>query len=80
MQPGGAVVRYTIPMPEDSPIGGRDLEEMALDGPVLSTVKLGGPGWTRTNDLGLISGFLENQPKSGRFRYKMPGALPPFLR
>ena len=46
MQPGGAVVRYTIPMPEDSPIGGRDLEEMALDGPVLSTVKLGGPART----------------------------------
>ena len=54
VQPGNAVVRYSIPMPEDSPIGGRDTEEVALDAPVLSTVKLGGPGWTRTNHLGLI--------------------------
>ena len=44
VQPGGAVVRYAIPMPEDSPIGGRDSEEVALHGPVLSTVKSGGPG------------------------------------
>ncbi len=43
VQPGGAVVRYTIPMPQDSPIGGRDTEEVTLDSPVLSTVKLGGP-------------------------------------
>ena len=54
VQPGNALVRYTIPMPEDSPIEGKDAEEVTLDGPVLSTVKLGGPGWTRTNDLGLI--------------------------
>ena len=45
VQPGNAVVRYSIPMPEDSPIGGRDTEEVALDAPVLSTVKLGGPTW-----------------------------------
>ena len=44
VQPGGAVVRYTIPMPEDSPIGGKDSEEVALHSPVLSTVKSGGPG------------------------------------
>ena len=43
VQPGNAVVRYSIPMPEDSPIGGRDSEEVTLDSPVLSTVKLGGP-------------------------------------
>ena len=58
MQPGGAVVRYTIPMPEDSPIGGRDLEEMALDGPVLSTVKLGGPCGDRTHDTRIKSPVL----------------------
>ena len=46
VQPGNAVVRYSIPMPEDSPIGGRDTEEVALDAPVLSTVKLGGPTCT----------------------------------
>ena len=48
VQPGGAVVRYTIPMPEDSPIGGRDAEEVALASPVLSTVKSGGPDWTKS--------------------------------
>ena len=43
VQPVNAVVRYSIPMPEDSPIGGRDSEEVTLDSPVLSTVKSGGP-------------------------------------
>ena len=77
--PGKATIRYTIPMPEDSPIKGRDAQEIALSAPVLSTVTHGGPGWTRTIDLGLIRGAVKNQPKSGRFRYKIPGALPPFL-
>ena len=54
VMPDNAVVRYTIPMPEDSPIGGEDAEEMALNGSVLSTVKFGGPSWIRTRDLGLI--------------------------
>ena len=31
-------------MPDDSPIPGRDAEEMALHSPVLSTVKYGGAG------------------------------------
>ena len=44
--PDNAMVRYTIPMPDDSPIPGRDAEEMALNGSVLSTVKFGGPLWT----------------------------------
>ena len=48
VMPGNAVVRYTIPMPDDSPIPGRDAEEMALHSPVLSTVKFGGAGGTRT--------------------------------
>ena len=46
VQPGGALVRYTIPMPEDSPIGEKDAEEIALHSPVLSTVKSGGPECT----------------------------------
>ena len=46
VKPDNAVVRYTIPMPEDSPIPGRDAEEMALNGSVLSTVKSGGPECT----------------------------------
>ena len=54
VMPGNAVVRYSIPMPDDSPIPGRDAEEMDLHSPVLSTVKYGGPPWTRTRDLSLI--------------------------
>ena len=45
VMPDNAVVRYSIPMPEDSPIPGSDAEEMALNGSVLSTVKFGGPKW-----------------------------------
>ena len=43
-----------IPMPDDSLIPGRNTEEMALNGSVLSTVKNGGPAWIRTTDLSLI--------------------------
>ena len=41
---GYALMRYTIPMSDDSPIPGRNAEEMALNGSVLSTVKKGGTG------------------------------------
>ena len=54
VMPGGAAIRYTIPMPDDSRIPGRNAEEMPLDGSVLSTVKIGGPSWIRTTDLSLI--------------------------
>ena len=37
-----------IPMPEDSRIPGKDAEDVALHGPVLSTVKLSGPDWTKS--------------------------------
>ena len=43
--PGNALMRYTIPMPEGSRIPGRNAEDMALNGSVLSTVKMvGHPG------------------------------------
>ena len=42
VMPGDALLRYTIPMPDDSRIPGRNAEEMALHGSVLSTVKNGG--------------------------------------
>ncbi|MDD9994760.1 MAG: hypothetical protein OXS35_03310, partial [Dehalococcoidia bacterium] len=42
VMPGNALLRYSIPMPEDAPIGGRDAEEVALHAPVPSTVKSGG--------------------------------------
>ena len=54
VKPGKAAIVYSIPTPEDSPLGGADTAEVALNGRVRSTVKSGGPGWTRTNDLGLI--------------------------
>ena len=37
VMPGNALMRYTIPMPDDSRIPGRNAEDMALDGSVLST-------------------------------------------
>ncbi len=46
--PGQATIRYTIPMPEDSPLRGGEAEEVALGAPVLSTVKSGGPDWTKS--------------------------------
>ena len=50
VSPGKAVVRYTIPMPDDSRIPGLDSEEVALRSPVLATVKLGGAEGIRTPD------------------------------
>ena len=40
--PGRAVIRYSIPMPEDSRIPDADTEELALKEPVLSTIHYGG--------------------------------------
>ena len=37
VMPGSALLRYTIPMPDDSRIPGRSGEEMALNATVLST-------------------------------------------
>ena len=46
VRPGRAVIHYTIPTPEDSPIGGADAAEVALNGGVRSTVRSGGPKLT----------------------------------
>ena len=43
IMPGKAVVRYTVPMPDDSRIPGGSAEDMVLNGSVLSTVKSGPP-------------------------------------
>ena len=59
VMPGDALLRYTVPMPDNSSIPGRDAEEVALPGSVLSTIHDGGHGWTRTNDLSLIRTALE---------------------
>ena len=52
VMPGKAVVRYTVPMPDDSPIPGKRTEDMALNGSVLSTVKSGPLERARTYHLG----------------------------
>ena len=54
VKPGRAAIVYSIPTPDDSPIGGADAVEIALNGRVMNSVRHGGPGWTRTIDLGLI--------------------------
>ena len=42
VKPGRAAIVYTIPTPEDSPIGGADAAEVALNGRVMSTGHDGG--------------------------------------
>ena len=46
VKPGKAAIVYSIPTPEDSPIGGADAAEVALNGRVRSTVQSGGPEHT----------------------------------
>ena len=48
VMPGDALMRYTVPMPDDSLIPGRVTEKVALNGLVLSTVKNGGPDLTKS--------------------------------
>ena len=58
VMPGDALMRYTVPMPDDSLIPGRAAEKVALNGSVLSTVKNGGRYWTRTSDLRDVNATL----------------------
>ena len=49
MRPGRATIHYTIPTPEDSPIGGDDAAEVALNGGVvMNTDRMVGPDWTKS--------------------------------
>ena len=41
--PGDALIRYTVPMPDDSFLAGRATEKVPLDASVLSTVHVGPP-------------------------------------
>ena len=54
VKPGSAAIVYSIPTPEDSPMGGANAAEVALSGGVMNSVCHGGPSWTRTTDLSLI--------------------------
>ena len=47
--PGRTVILYSLPTPDDSPIGSMDNAEVALNGRVMSTVRSGTPGGTRTH-------------------------------
>ena len=58
VKPGRAAIVYSIPTPEDSPIGGADAAEVALNGRVRSSVRHGGPSWIRTTDLSFIRAAL----------------------
>ena len=46
VKPGRAAIVYSIPTPEDSPIGGADAAEIALNGRVMNSVRHGGPKLT----------------------------------
>ena len=46
VMPGDALLRYTVPMPDDSLIPRRVAESVALNGPVLASVHVGGPKLT----------------------------------
>ena len=48
VKPGKAAIVYSIPTPDDSPIGGADSAEIALTGRVRSSVRDGGQCRTRT--------------------------------
>ena len=47
--PGDALIRYTVPMPDDSFLAGRATEKVALDTSVLSTVHVGPPTCTEAS-------------------------------
>ncbi len=46
VKPGKATIVYTIPTPDDSPMGGADTAEVALNGRVMNSVHAGGPELT----------------------------------
>ncbi len=48
VKPGRAAIVYTIPTPDDSPAGGADAVEIALNGGVMNSVRHGGPDWTKS--------------------------------
>ena len=51
VKPGRAAIVYSLPTPEDSPMGGADSAEVALNGGVRKSVRRGGRWRTRTSDL-----------------------------
>ena len=76
--PGDALIRYTVPMPDDSFLAGRATEKVSLDASVLSTVHVGPLGKTRTGDAvnrrGLQPGRV-NLPRSTAASLLKPSIL-----
>ncbi len=58
VKPGRAAIIYSIPTPDDSPLGGADSAEIALNGGVRKSVRHGGACRTRTGDLSLAKRAL----------------------
>ena len=54
VKPGRAAIIYSMPTPEDSPIGGADAAEIALNGRVMNSVLHGGPAGTRRRYLATV--------------------------
>ena len=74
VMPDDALLRYTIPMPDDSLIPGKAAEKVALPGPVLSTMHDGGPECTvlslsQKSDLamGMSSGVPSKRDQLGGY-------------
>ena len=77
VRPGRALIRYTIPMPEDSPIGCSDRAELGLDSGVRKSVRVGGAGGTRTPGLLTASQTLSQLSYSPTsFGHCQPTAMP----
>ena len=58
IKPGKAGIIYSTPTPDDSPLGGADSVEIALNGGVRKSVRHGGPCGNRTHDLRIKSPLL----------------------
>ena len=55
VKPGRAAIVYSIPTPDDSPMGGADAAEIALNGRVMNSVQSGGLARVRTWDQSVMS-------------------------
>ena len=64
VKPGRAAIVYTIPTPDDSPAGGADAVEIALNGGVMNSVRHGGLGRSReaSNRIERVSYSYQPEP------------------
>ena len=64
VKPGRAAIIYSMPTPDDSPIGGADAAEIALNGRVMNSVLHGGLGRSReaSNRIERVSYSYQPEP------------------